>query len=506
MICGNFSAQYGGGIGHFGLSDGGLIQGNNIVSNESFDEGGGIHIGGETPAGASGAHRGRRLGGDQPPTSSRATRPATTAAASAPARSTARMSPSHPTDPTQWYQIDIFNNIIVNNSSADHGGGMSFDDTVKLNVIGNTVARNDSTATGSDAFGGPCTENSPIGQTCPPRRPSAGCPPPFRRSRASRASRTARCCAALPGRDAATRPTTRGASPTRVLMDNIVWQNRSFFWDASANNNLGGLVLASPRPPARRCRRLLGPRGLRRARDVEPDVLDADQRHRRDGVQHQPRRGRSEVPRRLLPPYAPPQAANRAVGSCFNVYQSTSKGSALGNFVTATFTPNGVQGDLTNSGMRERPDLFDPHTVHYHGFPNAASVFDGEPMASFSIGLGESLTYYYNNQYPGTYMWHCHVEAAEHMQMGMLGNLYILPGQDATCATARRRPGQPTASRTRPAPRHWAGFAYNDGDGSTGYDVMYFLQETAFDPAFHDADHTYQKLPFADMVDTLRAC
>jgi hypothetical protein len=33
------------------------------------------------------------------------------------------------------------------------------------------------------------------------------------------------------------------------------------------------------------------------------------------------------------------------VGSCFNVYQTTSKGSALGNFVTASFTPNGVQGD-----------------------------------------------------------------------------------------------------------------------------------------------------------------
>lgn len=82
---------------------------------------------------------------------------------------------------------------------------------------------------------------------------------------------------------------------------------------------------------------------------------------------------------------------------------------------------------LTNAGMLERPDLFDAHTVHYHGFPNAAPVFDGEPMASFGINMGSSLTYYYQNVNPGTYMWHCHVEAAEHMQMGMLGNLYILP-------------------------------------------------------------------------------
>ena len=34
---------------------------------------------------------------------------------------------------------------------------------------------------------------------------------------------------------------------------------------------------------------------------------------------------------------------------------------------------------LTNVGTVMRPDLFDPHTVHFHGFPNAASVFDGVP-------------------------------------------------------------------------------------------------------------------------------
>ena len=36
---------------------------------------------------------------------------------------------------------------------------------------------------------------------------------------------------------------------------------------------------------------------------------------------------------------------------------------------------------LTNVGMTMRPDLFDPHTVHFHGFPNAAAVFDGVPDA-----------------------------------------------------------------------------------------------------------------------------
>jgi FtsP/CotA-like multicopper oxidase with cupredoxin domain len=156
---------------------------------------------------------------------------------------------------------------------------------------------------------------------------------------------------------------------------------------------------------------------------------------------------------------------------------------------------------LTNTGMRERPDLFDPHTVHYHGFPNASSLFDGEPMASLNIGLGESLTYYYNNQFPGTYMWHCHVEAAEHMQMGMLGNLYITPRQDAFCASAPRIPANQYCFKDPARTTRWTGFAYNDGDASTAYDKTFFLQETAFDPAFHDADHTYQKIPFAEMTD-----
>jgi len=145
---------------------------------------------------------------------------------------------------------------------------------------------------------------------------------------------------------------------------------------------------------------------------------------------------------------------------------------------------------LTNVGMVQRPDLFDPHTVHYHGFPNAGSVFDGEPMASFGISMGETLTYYYNNIEPGTYMYHCHVEASEHMQMGMLGNLYVQPAQDNNAGL--KNLGTPP----------YAGFAYNDGDGSTGYHVSKFIQITAFDPVFHHDDNSYNPLDFAGMNDT----
>jgi FtsP/CotA-like multicopper oxidase with cupredoxin domain len=176
---------------------------------------------------------------------------------------------------------------------------------------------------------------------------------------------------------------------------------------------------------------------------------------------------------------------------------------------------------LTNVGMMMRPDLFDPHSIHWHGFPNAAPIFDGEPMSSISIVMGASLTYYYEAPTPGTYMYHCHVEATEHMQMGMLGNLCVTPGQD------RRAPGAVPGHLNNgdvdePPYGDWPGvgdvdlnddgtfdegtvhgkYAYDDGDGSTRYDVDYPIQLVSFDPLFHQLHIDVQPLPFAKMVDT----
>jgi FtsP/CotA-like multicopper oxidase with cupredoxin domain len=149
--------------------------------------------------------------------------------------------------------------------------------------------------------------------------------------------------------------------------------------------------------------------------------------------------------------------------------------------------------NLTNVGMSIRPDLSDPHSVHFHGFPNAAPVFDGTPENSIAVNMGSTLTYYYRIVEPGTYMYHCHVEATEHMQMGMLGNLYVEPRQNM-CGTAGHPPcpaGDPTGTR----------YVYNDGDGSTRYDVEKEIQIGSFDPDFHDASETVQPLPFATMRD-----
>jgi FtsP/CotA-like multicopper oxidase with cupredoxin domain len=162
---------------------------------------------------------------------------------------------------------------------------------------------------------------------------------------------------------------------------------------------------------------------------------------------------------------------------------------------------------LTNVGMLIRPDLFDPHTVHFHGFPQTATVFDGLPESSLSINMGASLTYYYNLVEPGTYMYHCHVEATEHMQMGMLGNLYVRAGQN-------KLPDETQLGTHVHSNPDWNvipglddslvgdKYAYNDGDGSTYYDMDFPLQLGSFDPEFHDASWFVQPLPFAMMWDT----
>lgn len=143
---------------------------------------------------------------------------------------------------------------------------------------------------------------------------------------------------------------------------------------------------------------------------------------------------------------------------------------------------------MTNVGMLMRPDLFDPHTIHFHGFPQAAPVFDGMPEGSFGVNMGSSVTYFYNVLEPGTFMYHCHMEATEHMQMGMLGNLYVRPAQD----------GQVKVHNGKTYTR----FAYNDGDGSTGYNKSYPLQLSGFDRKFHEDHIAVQPLPFATLRDS----
>jgi len=181
---------------------------------------------------------------------------------------------------------------------------------------------------------------------------------------------------------------------------------------------------------------------------------------------------------------------------------------------------------LTNVGMIMRPDLFEQHTVHFHGYPNASSFYDGVPDASVAINIGASFTYYYLAPDAGTYFWHCHITPPEHLQMGMVGQMYVRPRQDRVAVGASlyaalqqqeldlrtkcdsstdilcSNPlpvGGASANTAMRAPT--GNYAYNDGDGSTYYDVEYPIQIHGFDPNFHFVGMTFNPEGFADMKD-----
>ena len=190
---------------------------------------------------------------------------------------------------------------------------------------------------------------------------------------------------------------------------------------------------------------------------------------------------------------------------------------------------------LTNVGMIMRPDLFEQHTVHFHGYPNASAFYDGVPDASVAISIAASFTYYYLAPDAGTYFWHCHISPPEHLQMGMVGQLYVRPRQNRVAAgtplitalrtqqadlrMACRRPGDgapspvpavtssPDILCSNPVPAVSTAavgggmYAYNDGDGSTAYDVEYPLQIHGFDPNFHFVGMTFNPEGFTDMKD-----
>jgi FtsP/CotA-like multicopper oxidase with cupredoxin domain len=184
---------------------------------------------------------------------------------------------------------------------------------------------------------------------------------------------------------------------------------------------------------------------------------------------------------------------------------------------------------LSNVGMIMRPDLFEQHTVHFHGYPNASSVYDGVPDASVAINIGGSFTYYYLAPDAGTYFWHCHITPPEHLQMGMVGQIYVRPRQNrvpvgtslynslqlqetdlrTTCNTnsdilcSNPLPKVNTLATQKVdsltgAPQK---YAYNDGDGTTAYDVEYPIQIHGFDPDFHFVGMTFNPENFAGMKD-----
>jgi FtsP/CotA-like multicopper oxidase with cupredoxin domain len=139
-----------------------------------------------------------------------------------------------------------------------------------------------------------------------------------------------------------------------------------------------------------------------------------------------------------------------------------------------------IEVSLTNLGLSMRPDLVDGHTLHWHGFNNAIPIFDGVPEMSASVPVGKSMTYYYRPHDPGTYMYHCHFEDVEHVQMGMTGLIFVRPKNNTYNPL--------TGSGQR--------FAYNDP--STAYDREFAVFMTENQPEAHYRDAHIQVTDWAD--------
>ena len=186
-VCGNLSSGDGGGMTHYGLSFNGTISHNAFVFNQSQNptlttNGGGLIVEGAAPDGTLAENS--QIDTDGSPALSDGIGSGVVVDANLMMGNTAESGEggglrlqsvngndvfNNPSHPEQWYAISVTNNIIVNNVSGWNGGGVSIQDSVKVDFRNNTVASNDSTASAGVLFD---TINAPDANTPPP-----GCDP-----------------------------------------------------------------------------------------------------------------------------------------------------------------------------------------------------------------------------------------------------------------------------------------------------------------------------------------
>lgn len=85
------------------------------------------------------------------------------------------------------------------------------------------------------------------------------------------------------------------------------------------------------------------------------------------------------------------------------------------------------QGDQVTINMFN----FSPeaHTIHLHGL-DVDQANDGVPQTSFQVLPNEQGTYSFTADFPGTYLYHCHVTTTLHLTMGMYGFVMVEYAED----------------------------------------------------------------------------
>ncbi|MFA7159695.1 MAG: SdrD B-like domain-containing protein [Kiritimatiellia bacterium] len=222
-IVGNLSRNNGAGICHYGLCTNSTIANNQVAANEVFygvnvnGAGGGIYAGGElVPGGISAGAgtltiannliQGNLAGGNN-------------GGGIAAERFNGQDVIGNPGATGSWHALYILNNMIVNNVAGYGGGGISLQDVCRSFIVNNTIVNNDSTATARLAFEAGSLNSTPQG---------AGIVSHLHSAAITNASDQAY------------------ADP--VIDDCILRHNRSFYNDASFNNNAGGLATNTAMP------------------------------------------------------------------------------------------------------------------------------------------------------------------------------------------------------------------------------------------------------------------
>ena len=192
-VCGNFSAEYGGGLSVFGLSPGGRVSANRFWFNESYDEGAGVFFAGELPANPDALSTG-------------------TGAQTVTGNEIVVNTANDDGGGLRLLQVnnaryDITNNIIADNVSTHEGGGIALDDATNVRIVNNTVARNITTATAVTSDGSPAAAGLSTGQN------------------------SVQLQATLPA-----------GSPTfskPVLFNDVFWENKAGTWDGTTVAGIG---------------------------------------------------------------------------------------------------------------------------------------------------------------------------------------------------------------------------------------------------------------------------
>ncbi len=266
-VCGNFSSGDGAGVGHLGLSYDGTIEHNSIMFNQTSNPSVATHGGGIGVISSAANSTAPTLpscannvnGGECPHQLWDGTGPNLKINANLIMGNHAEAGSGggirlegvngfdiqiNPNNPSLWNGVSITNNIIVDNVAGWGGGGISLQDSVNVSIINNTIVANDSTSTAGVLWNSldAATANTPQPPCDPTINPGCTASNPITTSTNLPAGIMTNTHTQLMGQAflnplvtcPATHPNcTRFSNPQ--LVNNIMYQNRTFHMTATAN-------------------------------------------------------------------------------------------------------------------------------------------------------------------------------------------------------------------------------------------------------------------------------